>query len=66
MTIEKWVKDNGGPRYIAPLLDVSQSVFYSYLRGQYCPNARIALKWIELSKGQITLKQIVSLYKKNN
>lgn len=62
---EKWVRDYGGTFALALDLEVNQSTVQHWLAGRARPGLEASSKIISLSKGVLTLKDIVDGTKEN-
>ena len=56
---EKWVADIGGVKYLAYKLDVSNITVERWLSKESAPKLAIAKRIIDLSKGKLTLDDLV-------
>lgn len=56
---EKWVRDFGGTQKLADALSVNQSTVQHWLAGRARPGLESSSKILSLSKGRLTLKDIV-------
>lgn len=36
----KWIQDNGGPRYVAPKIGMTERVVYNWIEGKGSPTAK--------------------------
>ncbi len=56
---ERWVREFGGPYKLSQKLKVSDSAVGSWIRRRGPPNLATAIKIIELSKGKLTVDDIL-------
>lgn len=56
---EKWVRSYGGTLKLSEALNVNQSTVQHWLAGRARPGLKVSSKILNLSKGRLTLKDIV-------
>lgn len=56
---EKWVRDFGGTEKVAEALEVAQSTVQHWCAGRARPGLEASYKILALSKGTLTLKDLV-------
>ncbi len=59
MTLYDWVYRKGGPIKVAPSLDVTPHAIRRWFHRKNSPTAKTMLKIVKLSKGKVSLEQII-------
>jgi hypothetical protein len=60
MKFKKWIKDQGGPRAIARLLETESPTVYAWLSGAATPNALTMQKLVKLGRGAFDYDDIIN------
>ena len=63
MKFAKWIAKSGGPLTVALRLGVTETTVRYWLRGDTSPTARLMIEIVRLSKGEVTLGDILAARK---
>lgn len=60
MTLKEWVRSKGGPEKVAERFDLHPRTVWLWLEGRTSPTAKMMVRLVRASKGDLTCDQIVS------
>lgn len=62
---KKWIQSQGGPKVLAERLGLTSHAVRVWLRGAGSPTMKTAHRIVKLSRGRLTLEDIVTFSRRN-